>query len=278
MRSVILQHNKYHYECLGIGVQYILDNSKEMTGIDIYISFPDEPFGVAWIELLKKAFPTIDIQQIKGFSNKPYDIYFLASSFEVSHLNTVFFSRLTKKPLRVVGIAHYRKDAKPWTISLTPCIPRPLAALPNYGKHLMEYFPNDFFPEIEYFSTGNPCHLNVAGFTSFIDSHSIPFLFLSRAFPFKKTKNIVFCLKTSVENLIKCFLYKKGIMFPKSNCIYEKEQGSGLIHLAYSFQTRLYAPLRIKSIYNSHENIIGFLKYDDILELEKPHADILTLC
>jgi hypothetical protein len=273
MKSLILQKLDGHYECLGIGVQYILDNSPTCDGIDIYFGMTPTAMKHSWrkdwFDAISKVYPTVKFTLLKKFEDKEYDFFFCLTGSDYAPYYSKWFESFAIKPLHKACIAHRDNQivADFTNLTLTPSIPCELVKLPKYREALMSFFPNNFLPTVPFFTVGNLNRMDLPSIQTTLAKVDKTMILCYQDVPRNLThlNKLIPKNRISVPDLIKCFLYKKGIMCTKPGSVYESEICSGIIHLAISFDTTLFIPTNVGKLY-THAHT--FTLFDDYKHLE----------
>jgi hypothetical protein len=278
----------YHYECIGMAVEYLLANYKQES-IDLYIPNMldcDKCIMNFFIDNYKDI---IDISVVNKIFNEYNSIFFLTSdSYDKINLQCKYNS--------IGGIAHdndYFIKIKS-TDNTSTIIAENLTI--RYMDTSRRYIPFQFrllidkdkyismatldkYNDIKYFFTGWVDQINLNSLQSLLASINVKMIFVYKRgnINTNQYKNIIFLNNINFIDLIYLFLTKKLIFYPNKNSIYQ-ELCSGSFHLAASFNTPALIP---EQIYKNHNlklypNFIPYNSNHIIIKHLKPHNHMLS--
>lgn len=265
MKSLIVQFADRHAECIGIVVEYLLQDSHE--AIDIFLGAKDSNTE-AWFQFFKRNYnDIITLNRITKFPQSSYQyhsVIFLTSSdyLMIDKLNPI----INLISYRNMGALVHQYSAGIFRKNFINLAISPLIALQQTNMNFRFYkenhsYNNSFHPDVHFFMTGWGEHVNFKHINEEFSKNNIKCLFISKRDSDSIESlysNIIFCKNISTDNLIRCFLFKSCIFYPIEESIYRTERISGCIHLASSFGCKLYLPAEIKVLYNKFPSFCGY--------------------
>lgn len=265
MKSLIVQFADRHAECIGIVVEYLLKDT--LDSIDIFLGGKDENTD-QWFQFFKRNYTgIIELNRITIFPQSSYQyhrVIFLTSTdyFMIDKLNPII--KLIN--YRNMGALVHQYSSGVFrdnfvNLSITPLIP--LVQVPmNFRYYRSRHKYNDsFIPSVQFFMTGWGEHVNFKTINDELKKSNIKCLFISKResdSTISGYSNIIFCKNVSTDDLIRCFIFKICIFYPNPDSVYVTERISGCIHLAASFDTKIYMPSEIKAQYMIFKNFCGY--------------------
>jgi hypothetical protein len=138
-----------------------------------------------------------------------------------------------------------------------------------YRNNLSNYI-NNFYSEINYFLVTPHNNINFYRLDNILSINNHKLIYSSRTLPYDQNyNNILFHNYISTNDLIKCLLYKKIIFYIKRNSYLYKDRTSGLLHLAASFNTPIYIPIKLYDLYPEYHkfNFIPYSSDKDLISL-----------
>lgn len=266
MKSLIVQFADRHAECIGIVVEYLLRDNPE--SIDVFLGAQDTNTDV-WFDFFKRNYSDIiKLDRIYIFPQKEYlytKAIFLTSSdyLMIDKLNPI------------INLIHYRDmgglvhqySAGVFRTNYINLAFTPLIAVEQISMKFRfikekHSYDNSFYPPIPFFMTGWAEHVDFETINKMFQDNNMKCIFITKrekdAVLNIGLSNIVFLQNISTDDLIRCFLYKTCVFCPYTENLYNKERISGCIHLAASFNTKIYLPLDIKEIYGGYNNFCGY--------------------
>lgn len=254
MQCAIVQYTKQHAECIGLVVEFIL-NEYKCSQIDVLLCEKDF-LGKGWFEFYKLNYAGIvELVQIYEFS-KNYDTLLFLTSTDYLLGENHYVAK------QKIGLVH--QSGKQITtdkfrnICITPLInceriPFKFKFILDRPKHCI------FYPEIPFFVTGWQEHLNLSELNKLLNKLDLKCLYISKRYEkHEQFSNLIFCERVDTVYIIDCFLHKICLLVPNEGGAYFNERISGTIHLCASFGTKLLLPCALKQIYPGNDNFISY--------------------
>lgn len=263
-KSLIVQICNYHYECLGIAINYVEKHTKSKE-IDIYFPAKESDY----IQFMRHNFDNLKLNYVRNLQTTNYDLIFFMTSHDANHFIEACMKPHNIQASKMVCISHITNLRHEYitNMSLTPLCAFPILEFPLFKSSVRTFYSDSFYPEIDLFYTGDPLRANFEALNNCLVSKNKKLLFISYNKIDNVYSNIVSVSNIHETDMIRCFLYKKAIFWPRENTWYTIDRIGGIIHLAVSFQTPLYILDEVYKYYKQYKNLIPFNKSsDDILQ------------
>ena len=280
VRSLIIELVPWHYECIGMAVEYLLSNYTQDT-IDLYIPnilYYDKDIIDFFIDNYKDI---IHISVVNELFNEYNSIFFLTSdSYDKINLPCKYNS--------IGGIAHDTdylikdKNAENLTIRYMDTsrryIPFHFRLLINKEKYISMASISKY-NYIKYFITGNLSTINLDRLQTLLESIRLTIICIYKRgnININNYKNIIFLKDINIIDILYVFMTKTLIFYPYNNSIYETIC-SASFHLAASFNTPALIPEKIYKNHNLKEysNFISYNSDNIIINHIQENCNIIT--
>ena len=266
MKSLIIQFADKHAECIGIVIEYLLRDNPE--SIDVFLGAKDTNTDL-WFEFFKRNYN--DIVKLERIEVFPQKTYLYTKAIFLTSSDYLMIDKLNP----IINLIHYRDmgglvhqynagvfRTNYINLAFTPLIPVEQISMKFRFIKDKHTYSNSFYPSIPFFMTGWAEHVDFETIDKRFQDNNMKCIFITKREKDSALNiglsNIVFLENISTDDLVRCFLYKTCVFCPNKENLYNKERISGCIHLAASFNTKLYLPLDIKEIYSSYHNFCGY--------------------
>jgi hypothetical protein len=277
-KALIIENNNYHYECLGIGIEFL---STKYSDIDVYLKHYNESDDAKkWFAFFEENYKNkINLNLISciNYNYSDYEHIFNTTLITADH------KIYSQKYSGLIHCNNCDKENIDFIIKYKDYDAYSLSSLIKYVPVIKSYFTlypnnihsynNDFFPDINYFIVTSYAQINFNNLNNILLLLDKKLIYSSRSIPKFEYSNILPHENIDTNNLIKCLLYKKIIFYVKDDSHFYLDRTSGILHLASSFNTPIYIPRKLYNLYpqyhnfnfipfNSDDHLISLLRYN----------------
>lgn len=262
-KALIIENNNYHYECLGIGIEFL---STKYTNIDVYLKYYNESDDAKkWFTFFVENYKNKINLNLISCINSDYEYIFNTTLITTDH------KIYSQKYGGLIHCNNCDEENANFIIKYNNYDAYSLSKLIKYVPVIKNYFTlyhnnlhsynNDFFPNINYFIITSYPQVNFNNLNNILLLLDKKIIYSSRSIPEIEYSNILLHQNIDTNNLIKCLLYKKIIFYIKNDSNFYLDRTSGILHLAISFNTPIYIPRKLYNIYPEYHNF-NFIPFD----------------